>query len=41
MSIDESLNNYNQAKELLQEIINKKIKTKEEILKLLEEELCN
>ena len=39
MSIDETLNNYRDAVELLQYIISRGVKTKEEILKLIEEDL--
>jgi hypothetical protein len=41
MSIDENLNNYRQAKRMLQEIIDKGVKTKKELLSELTEDLKN
>lgn len=39
MSIDQNLNNYRQAVKLLQGIISKGVKTKEEIIKEIEDDL--
>ena len=39
MSIDKILNDFRNAKQLLQEIINSGVKTKEEIIELLIEDL--
>ena len=41
MSIDENLNDYREAKRLIQEIINRGVKTKGELIEELQDDLTD